>query len=145
MAKAYPDEPRVGVGVVIIDGDRVLMCRRGKPPRVGGWSLPGGGQELGETVRDAAIREAREETGLEIEILGLVDVIDSIMHDDSGRIEYHYALIDFAAKVRRGNLEAGDDATEVRWVTLGEMRALDTWATVIEVSEKALARFGDQA
>lgn len=143
MARAYPDNPLVGIGVVIIQGGRVLMCRRAKPPRKGGWSLPGGGQELGERMHETAIREAREETGLEIEILGLVDVIDSLTYDDANRVEYHYALIDFAAQVTGGTLQAGDDAAEVRWVTPEEMRGLDTWETTIEVVEKAIGLFGD--
>jgi len=140
MARSYPSEPLVGVGAVVIDGGRVLMCRRAKPPRQGGWSLPGGGQELGETVRETAVREVREETGLDIEVLGLVEVIDSIVRDDDGRIEYHYTLIDVAARVVGGTLAAGDDAAEVAWFTLDEIRALDTWKTTIEVIETALSR-----
>ncbi|MEQ8664520.1 MAG: NUDIX hydrolase [Rhodospirillales bacterium] len=143
MARRFPNNPLVGVGVVIIQGDRVVMCRRAKPPRAGCWSLPGGGQELGETVRETAVREALEETGLSIQVRGLVDVIDSISHDDDGRIEYHYTLIDFAARVTGGTLRAGDDAAEVAWFTLDEVRALDTWATTIEIIEKAFERFAD--
>lgn len=145
MARAYPSDPMVGVGVVIIADGKVLMCRRGKPPRAGGWSLPGGGQELGERLAETAVREALEETGLNIEVLGLVDVIDSLSHDQKGRVEYHYALIDFAARVVGGELQAGDDATEVRWVTIDEMRELDTWETTIDVAEKALREFGNSS
>ena len=145
MARAYPADPMVGVGVVIIRDDKVLMCRRAKPPRAGGWSLPGGGQELGETLKQTAIREAREETGLDIEVLGLVDVIDSLSHDNEGRVEYHYTLIDYAARVTDGKAVAGDDAAEVRWVTIDEMRMLDTWETTIDIAEKALKLFGSAA
>ena len=144
MARSFPSAPLVGVGVVIIRGDRVVMCRRAKPPRKGCWSLPGGGQELGETVRQTAIREAREETGLDIEVCGLVDVIDSLTHDDDGRVEYHYTLIDFAARVVGGELVAGDDAAEVRWCTIDEVRDLDTWATTITVIEQAMIQFGGE-
>src|SRR5690606_17052775 len=82
--RAYPDRPYVGVGVVVFRGDEVLLAMRGKLPRRFTWSIPGGAQEVGETVREAAAREIREETGLEIEILGLVDVIDSINREPDG-------------------------------------------------------------
>ncbi len=141
MARRFPTDPLVGVGAVIIDGDRVVMCRRGNPPRKGGWSLPGGGQELGETVAETAVREAYEETGLRIEVLGIVDVIDSIMTDDNGEIEYHYTLIDVAAQVVGGALEAGDDADEVGWFSIDGIRDLDTWKTTVEVIEKALKTY----
>ena len=85
--RRYPARPIVGVGTVVLDGDMVLMIQRGKPPRQGLWSLPGGAQELGETIHEAARREVREETGLEIEIFGLIDVVDSVRPDADDKIE----------------------------------------------------------
>ena len=85
---AYPERPLIGVGVVVFKGDRVLLIQRGKAPRIGSWSLPGGRQRLGETVRQAAQREVLEESGLEVEIVGLLDVVDSLTHDETGRLEY---------------------------------------------------------
>ena len=98
MTREFPDRPIAGVGVVVLGAKGVLLVKRAKPPRQGQWSLPGGAQKLGETVFEAARRETLEETGLEIEVLGLIDVVDSIASDDGGgEIRYHYTLIDVLA------------------------------------------------
>ena len=102
MSREYPDRPFVGVGVVVWRGDNVLLIQRGKPPRIGAWSLPGGAQELGETVRETAVREVREETGVEIDVTHLIDVVDTITRDKDGRVRLQYTLVDFAAEWRLG-------------------------------------------
>lgn len=112
----YPDRPFVGVGVVVWRGPELLLIQRGKAPRYGSWSLPGGKQKLGETVRDAALREIREETALDVEIAALIDVVDSVTRDEDGRVRYHYTLVDFTAEWRGGEAVAGSDAAGVRWV-----------------------------
>ena len=84
--RTYPDRPVVGVGAVVWRDDRFLLVRRGKPPNQGQWSLPGGAQQLGETVFEAARREVMEETALDVEVLGLVDVVDGIKADNEGRV-----------------------------------------------------------
>jgi len=89
MTREYPDRPFVGIGVIVWCGGRVLLVRRARPPRQGQWSLPGGLQELGEGVLEAARREVREETGLDIDILGIADVVDLIERNDAGRVRYH--------------------------------------------------------
>lgn len=119
--RAYPDRPFVGVGVVIFRDDHVLLAQRGKRPNRDSWSIPGGAQELGETVEEAASREIREETGLEIELLGLVDVINSINRDDDGKVQFHYTLVDFMAEWRSGEAVAADDVAAVRWVLLDDL------------------------
>lgn len=119
--RAYPDRPYVGVGVVVFRGEEVLLAQRGKKPRLHSWSIPGGAQELGETIEDAAHREIMEETGLEIEILGLVEVVNSINRDDEKRVKFHYTLIDFVAEWKSGDLVAGDDAADARWVRIKEI------------------------
>lgn len=124
MLRSYPDRPIVGVGVVIWRDDKVLLIRRAKPPRQGEWSLPGGAQKVGETVFDAARREVLEETGLTIDVLGLVDVADSIQRDESGRVRYHYTLVDVFAAWRAGEATAGDDAAEAAWVGLDSLPPL---------------------
>jgi len=116
--RSYPDRPYVGVGVVVLRGDEVLLAQRGKWPRKFTWSIPGGAQEIGETVHEAALREVREETGLEIEIVGLIDVVDSIQRDESGRVQFHYTLVDFVAEWRAGEAMAGDDVAGIRWTRL---------------------------
>lgn len=119
--RAYPDRPYVGVGIVVFRGDEVLLAQRGKWPRKYAWSIPGGAQELGETVHQAALRELREETALEVEIIGLVDVVDSINRDRGGRVEFHYTLVDLAAEWRAGEAVAGDDVAAVKWVKLADL------------------------
>jgi len=119
--RQYPSRPYVGVGVVIFRGEEVLLAQRGKWPRRGTWSIPGGAQELGETVHEAGRREIREETGLEIDIIGLIDVVDAITHDDDGEVLFHYTLVDLVAEWRSGEAQALDDVAGVRWVTIGAL------------------------
>jgi 8-oxo-dGTP diphosphatase len=127
MSREYPERPMVGVGVVVWRDDKFLLIQRGKPPRRGSWSLPGGAQELGETVRETAAREIREETGVEIEVKALIDVFDTIARDDEGRVRLQYTLIDFTAEWRSGEPVAGDDAMGVRWAGLDEIEGYDLW------------------
>ena len=137
MSRSYPERPFVGVGVVILRGEEVLLIRRGKPPRVGHWSLPGGAQELGETVNEAAVREVMEETGVEIEIIGLVDVVDSIRRDGDGQVEFHYTLVDLAAEWRSGEARPGSDADGVRWVPIAEIDDLGLWSETVRIVKQA--------
>ena len=139
--RRYPTRPIVGVGTVVLDGDMVLMIQRGKPPRQGSWSLPGGAQELGETIHEAARREVREETGLEIEIFGLIDVVDSVRPDADDKIEYHYTLIDVAGHAVGGTLMAGGDAQDCRWFTRPEIDAMDIWSETKRIIALAADRY----
>ena len=134
----YPDRPLIGVGVVVFKGDRVLLVRRGKPPRRGQWSLPGGRQRLGETVRAAAAREVAEEAGLTIEVTALLDVVDSMTRDEDGSLAYHYTLVDFLAEWRAGAAAAGGDAAEVAWADPDDLAPYDLWDETLRVI--ALAR-----
>lgn len=125
--REYLDYPFVGVGAVVWRGEEFLLVRRGKAPRLGEWTIPGGRQEIGETVRETAIREIREETNLEIEIAGLVDVVDAINHDDEGCIRFHATLVDFAARWTGGEARAGSDAMGIGWFRLGDLPDLGLW------------------
>lgn len=120
-SREYPARPIAGVGVIVRKDDAVLLIRRGRPPRAGEWGIPGGIVELGETWRDAARREVREECGIEICIEAIAAVVDLIVRDDTARVQYHYALVDFAASYVSGELRASSDVSEARWVTLGEL------------------------
>jgi ADP-ribose pyrophosphatase YjhB (NUDIX family) len=135
--RSYPDRPYVGVGVVIFRDDQVLLAQRGKWPNKFTWSIPGGAQELGETVHQTAVREIREETGLEVEIIGLVDVVDSISHDEEGRVLFHYTLVDMAAEWRAGDAIAGDDVPAVKWVGISEIESYDLRDSTIRVIRMA--------
>jgi mutator protein MutT len=113
--REYPETPMVGVGAIIIDGDRVALVKRGHPPLAGQWSIPGGLLEVGETLRACAEREVREETGLTVAIGDLLGVFDRVVPDAEGCIHYHYVLIDFLCRRLRGELHAADDAEDARW------------------------------
>ncbi len=124
-SREYPDRPLVGIGGIVFKGDAVLLVKRAKPPRQGAWSLPGGMQELGETVLETLRREISEETGLEITVGGLVDVIDFIEPDGDERTRFHYTLIDYWAEWAGGELEAGGDATEAVWAPLVDLATFE--------------------
>jgi mutator protein MutT len=142
--RAYPDRPFVGVGVVIFRGDEVLLAQRGKRPLQNSWSIPGGAQELGETVEEAAIREIQEETGLEVDILGLIDVIDSISHDSDGKVLFHYTLVDLMAEWKAGEAAAADDVAAVRWVKIDDIAQYQLRQVTHDVILLANRKRGDQ-
>lgn len=124
MQREYPQQPLVGVGAVIIAHGKVALIKRGKPPLLGEWSIPGGMLELGETLRAGAEREAREETGLTVRATEMLGVFERIVPDDAGRTTYHYVLIDFLCEVVSGELCAGHDAADARWFSSEEASAL---------------------
>lgn len=124
MTRAYPDRPVAGIGVLVWRGDELLLVERGRPPRQGEWSLPGGAQELGETLFEGAVREVLEETGLTVVPTGIVTAVDIIDRDADGRVRYHYTLIDIAAEWQGGEAVPGDDAAAVRWARLDEIDGL---------------------
>lgn len=134
----YPDYPRIGIGVVVWRDDKVLLVQRGQPPHEGFWALPGGKQELGETIFEGAVREVREETGLDITPLGIITAIDGITRDTKGKIEYHYSLIEVAAESLTGEAVAADDILDVRWATLIEVETLCQWPEVARVVRLSL-------
>ncbi|HQT89371.1 MAG TPA: NUDIX hydrolase [Acidiphilium sp.] len=123
MSREFPAAPRVGIGVVVLRGEAVLLIRRGRPPGLGQWSLPGGGQELGETAEAAARRELREETGLTVGAMVLAGYADQIHHDAEGRVQFHYTVLDFAARYQGGEARCGDDAADLAWVMPADFAA----------------------
>jgi ADP-ribose pyrophosphatase YjhB (NUDIX family) len=143
MNREYPDRPLVGVGAVTVQDNRVLLIRRGQAPLLGEWSLPGGVLECGESLRDATIREAREETGLEVEIGELLGVYERVIRSEDGRARYHYVLIDFLCRAVAGNLKAGSDAADVRWFESAELDGLNLPRDTRDVIEKGLKRTAD--
>jgi len=120
----------VGVGVLIEKDGRYLLIRRAADPDKGMWSVPGGLVEVGEKVKDAAAREALEETGLRVEIVERLGVVDKIMRDDEGRVMYHFIIVQFMARIVKGEVRAMDDALEARWVRLSELPSYDITASL---------------
>jgi 8-oxo-dGTP diphosphatase len=159
--REFPDSPIIGVGGIVIDDRRVLLVRRGQEPLKGEWSLPGGALELGETLEEGVRREVREETGLEVEAVEMVEVLDRIVfesisegHLASGtgeagagqsgqtRVRYHYVLVDYLCLPAGGVLQAATDAADARWVRREELSA--EWGyrvapATLAVIEKAFA------
>jgi 8-oxo-dGTP diphosphatase len=126
--REYPTRPFVGIGIVVIKGTQVLLCRRGKPPNIGSWTLPGGAQDVGETCEAAARRELMEETGLVVGDLHFCAHVDTIRRDDDGRVRFHYTILDFAGRWVDGEPFAGSDVSEVRWVPLDALEPYDLWS-----------------
>jgi ADP-ribose pyrophosphatase YjhB (NUDIX family) len=124
MQREFPTAPIAGVGAVVLDAElRVLLVRRGQPPLLGEWSLPGGALELGERLEDGIRREVREETGLDVEPEEIVAVFDHISHadDDPERVRFHYVLVDYRCSLLGGRLASATDATEARWANWHEL------------------------
>ena len=138
MKRDYPDRPLVGVGAVIVHQGRAVIVQRGSEPLKGQWSIPGGALELGETLRQCAVREALEETGLQVEAGEVLGVFDAVYRGPDGRIQYHYVLIDFACRLLGGDLRAGGDALQAHWVTLEELTDYPIAETARKVLTKAL-------
>jgi 8-oxo-dGTP diphosphatase len=126
--REYPARPIVGIGIVVIKDDTVLLVRRGKPPNVGAWTLPGGAQELGETAEEAARRELLEETGLEVDTLHFAAMVDNIRRDAEGRVRFHYTIIDFATRWLSGEPVAASDVTAAVWARLDELEKYKLWS-----------------
>jgi 8-oxo-dGTP diphosphatase len=132
ISREYPDAPRAAVGAVVLDGDQVLLVRRGEPPSQGRWSIPGGLIHVGERIEDAVLREVQEECGLRVQLLGLCGVIDRIIPGeplgaaDPARVRYHYIIIDYVATPTGGSLQAGSDAAEARWVPITDLSRYET-------------------
>lgn len=132
MKREYPESPIVGVGGVIFDGASVLLAKRGQEPAKGTWSLPGGAVELGEKVLDALKREIREEVGIQIEVGGLIRVLDRILCDQDRRIRYHYVIVDYWGWKISGEPKPGSDTSEICFVPLKDIRKRDIHREVLE-------------
>lgn len=138
MADLQVKRPVAAVGIVCLRGEDVLLVRRGAPPLEGRWSLPGGRIEWGERAAGAALRELKEETGCDADLLGLVDVVDGLFAPTSdGEVANHYILIDYAARWRAGEPVAGDDAREARFFSRAEIDGLGLWPETLRIIDAA--------
>ncbi len=138
-SREYPERPFVGVGGILLEGDRVLLVRRGVAPLEGQWSIPGGAVEVGESLVEALAREIAEETGLQVRVLAPVEVLDRIVRGDDGRVRYHYVLIDYLCQPSGGTLEAASDAAEAIWVDRDKLNEYGLRPETLAVIEKAFS------
>jgi 8-oxo-dGTP diphosphatase len=136
--REYPKHPLVGVGAIVMRGDSVLLVKRNKEPSKGMWNIPGGLVEIGETVKDAVKREVMEECGVEIEPRELFEVVDAVNREDRGRVRFHYVIVDFLSEWRGGDLVAGSDVADAKWMPIGELAALDMTQSARVVIERAV-------
>jgi 8-oxo-dGTP diphosphatase len=152
--REFPELPIVGVGAVVIEGNRVVLIRRGQEPLKGEWSIPGGALELGETLEEGVCREVAEETGLTVEVVEIVEVLEKIVFDENSlhvnggeaienshrRVRFHYVLIDFLCKAVSGVLAEASDADDAGWIEHDELNSHDIYRlapATIAVIEKA--------
>ena len=138
VKRDYPDRPLLGVGAVIVKNDQVLVVRRANPPLQGQWSIPGGLVDTGETIKEAVIREIREETSLNIEPVELVEVFERILRDADSRVQYHFVVIDYLCRLVSGEAQAGTDVSEIRWARLDELQMLGVTPETRNVIQKAV-------
>ena len=137
-----PGRPIIGVGVVVWKGGRLLLIRRGKSPMRGRWSLPGGRQELGETVRETAVREVREETGVEIRLGALLDVVDTMRRDETGAVTLQYTLVDFDADWIAGEPAGASDAECAKWADPDDLAPYNLWSETLRIVALSRERRG---
>lgn len=142
IRRKYPAAPLVGVGAVAIKNGKILMVKRAFEPGAGKWSVPGGLVELGEKLSEACAREMEEETGIECEVLELINVFDMIDRDESGKVAYHYVLADFLVKPTGGSERPNAEVTEMKWVTREEARAMDLTKTARKAIDELFGGMG---
>ncbi len=146
MKREYPEHPRVGVGAVVLHDNRVLLVKRGRPPGVGKWSLPGGLVNLGETTREAVAREVREECGVAVRVTGVAGMVERVIRDEAGRIRYHYVLVDYLAFPDGTRIVPGSDAADAQWIEIDRLAELDTTDGLLDMIRRAQAlERGDSA
>lgn len=142
MKREYPAAPIVAVGVIIRQDERLVLIRRAKEPSRGLWTFPGGAVELGESLHDAARREALEETGLVVEIEALATVVDNVVRDEAGRVLYHYVIVDYFARPVDGALRPSSDVDDARWLGRADLEGVAMTQKAGEMARQLLAETG---
>lgn len=125
LRREYPSQPIVGVGAIIVQGNKILLAKRGSEPGKGKWSVPGGLVELGEKLEKALVREVKEETNLDVEVFRLMDAVDNIVRDSNGRLQFHFVILDYLTSVKGGLLQSSSDVLDARWVRIEEAEDYD--------------------
>lgn len=137
--REYPERPILAVGGVVVHQGRALLIRRGQPPLEGRWSIPGGIVELGETIADAVARELKEETGVCVRVLDLIEIYEKVARDEAGAAQYHFVILDYRCEFVEGTASAGGDVTEVMWATEEQLESLGMTAAAKRVIQKAFS------
>jgi len=138
--REYPSFPKVGVGGLVIDKDKLLLIKRAYEPSSGLWSIPGGLLEVGEELEEAVAREIEEETGIKVEVKELLGVFNFVIRDEAGKVKYHYVLIDFLAKPVGGKLRPSRETLDVRWVSLKDIEKYSLTRTTRRLISRAVER-----
>jgi len=125
LKREYPSQPIVGIGAVLICDGKILLVKRGSEPGINKWSIPGGLVELGEAIEDTVVREVKEECNLIVEVDSLIDVVDNLVQDERGNWRYHFIILDYFVRLKKGITRAGSDVLAVRWVPLDEAEELE--------------------
>ena len=142
MSREYPDRPVVGVGGVVIENGRALLIRRGSAPLEGQWSIPGGMLELGESIVEGVRRELAEETGIEVRVLELIEVFERVIPGESGRIRYHFVILDYLCEMVSGEARAASDVIDVAWAGEEELEKFALTPIAIRVIRRAFEMVG---
>ena len=124
--------PALAVGAIVVDKGAILLVKRDREPARGEWSLPGGRVEMGETLREALVREVREETGIDIDVDGLIGVAERVVRSDEGDIAFHYVILDYVCTARSTGLKPGDDAADARWVPVTDLAEMTLTSGLLE-------------
>lgn len=136
-SREYPERPIVAVGGVVIHNSHVLLIRRGQPPLEGRWSIPGGILEVGETIAEGIERELKEETGIQVRVLDLIEICEKVLRDPEGRPQFHFVILDYSCEFVEGIARAGGDVTEVVWANREQLGSLALTAAASRVIGKA--------
>ena len=142
LKREYPEQPIVGVGAVVFQDNDILLVKRGQPPAMGIWAIPGGVLNLGEKLRDGVAREVLEECMITIEVGDIIDVIDAVIRDDKGSIQFHYVLCDFLAEYKAGQVHPASDVLDANWFKYSEVLVLNTTRGTQKVVKRAFEKTG---
>ena len=132
MRREYPSQPLVGIGGVIIQDDKILLVKRASEPGKGKWSIPGGLVELGEKLEKTVVREVKEETNLDVEVIHLIDSVDNIVYDVNGKLRFHFVILDYLTELKGGTLQSSNDVLDTKWVRIDEAEDYDLTKTFRE-------------
>ncbi|MGB6875641.1 MAG: NUDIX hydrolase [Candidatus Acidiferrales bacterium] len=138
-SREYPERPIIAVGGVVIHDSQILLIRRGQPPLEGRWSIPGGILEIGETIAEGIERELKEETGIQVRVLDLIEIYENVLRDKENELQYHFVILDYLCEFVEGTARPGGDVTEVVWASEQQLESLSVTGAAKRVIRKAFS------